>query len=215
MLGKDICVPILKIYRNVNEINLEELPDKFVLKCNHGSSMNIICSNKRKFNLSEAKHKLRNWKNINYGFIHSEFQYININRKIFAEVFLKDNIEDYKIYCFHGKPKFIRVQKKYDNFNKINNFYDLNWRLTDIETGIPHFIRNEKIEFSKPKNLNQMLDYARKLSSEFIFVRVDFYNIEGKIYLGELTFSPSNLLFGLKNREQSIYLGNFIDLNIN
>ena len=73
MLGKDICVPILKIYRNVNEINLEELPDKFVLKCNHGSSMNIICSNKRKFNLSEAKRKLRNWKNINYGFIHSEF----------------------------------------------------------------------------------------------------------------------------------------------
>jgi hypothetical protein len=62
------------------------------------------------------------------------------------------------------------------------------------------------------KLINQMLDYARKLSSEFIFVRVDFYNIEGKIYLGELTFSPSNLLFGLKNREQSIYLGNFIDL---
>ena len=78
---------------------------------------------------------------------------------------------------------------------------------------MPHFIRDEKIKFLKPKILNLMLEYARKLSSEFIFVRVDFYNIEGKIYLGELTFSPSNLLFGLKNREQSIYLGNFIDLN--
>ena len=58
-----------------------------------------------------------------------------------------------------------------------------------------------------------MLDYAIKLSSEFVFVRVDFYNIDGQIYLGEMTFAPSNLLFHLKNREQSVYLGNLIDLN--
>ena len=213
MLGKDICVPIIKIYENTNDIKLEELPDKFVLKCNHGSGMNIICPNKSNFNLLSARNNLDNWKKIDYGLKNGEFQYININRKIFAENFLKENIEDYKVYCFHGKPKFIRVQKKYDNTNKINNYYDLNWNLTELETGLPHFIRDDKIIFPKPKNLDIMLDYAIKLSSEFVFVRVDFYNIDGQIYLGEMTFAPSNLLFNLKNREQSVYLGNLIDLN--
>ena len=213
MIGKDICVPILKIYENANDIKLEELPERFVLKCNHGSGMNILCRDKSNFNIIEAKRKLNYWKNINYGLQNSEFQYININRTIFAETFLKEDIEDYKIYCFHGEPKFIRVQKKYDNYRKINNYYDLNWNLTDIETGLRNFIRNENIMFPKPKNLDLMINYARKLSSEFVFVRVDFYNMDGQIYLGELTFSPSNLIFKLKNREQSIYLGNFIDVN--
>ena len=74
MLGKDICVPIIKVYNNVNEININELPDKFVLKCNHGSQMNIICSDKSKFNLIEARNKLEHWKNTNFGLENSEFQ---------------------------------------------------------------------------------------------------------------------------------------------
>ena len=74
----------------------------------------------------------------------------------------------------------------------INNYYDLNWKLTDIETGLPNFYRKPEIIFSKPKNFDLMLNYSKKLSEEFVFVRVDFYNIDGKIYLGELTFTPSN-----------------------
>ena len=96
-LGKDICVPIIKIYNDSEDINLNELPEKFVLKCNHGSGMNILCNNKSNFDINMAKIKLNRWKNINYGLIHSEFQYININSKIFAEIFLKENIEDYKV----------------------------------------------------------------------------------------------------------------------
>lgn len=150
--------------------------------------------------------------NINYAEYGLEFQYLNTKRKIFAETFLIDNIEDYKIYCFHGKPKFIRVQKKDNNGKKINNYYDLNWELTDIETGLQHFYRDPNYIFEKPKNLNLMIEYAKKLSFEFVFVRVDFYNINGTIYLGELTFTPSNGRFRLKNRLQSIKLGNLIDI---
>ena len=213
VLGKDICVPILKIYKNENEINLNELPDKFVLKCNHGSAMNIICSDKSKFDINLAKKRLALWKNKNYGFDSSEFQYINIKREIFAETYLKENIEDYKIYCFHGEPKFIRVQKKYIKNYKINNYYDINWKLTDIETGLPHFIRKPEVQFQKPINFDMMIYYAKKLSKEFAFVRVDFYNLNGTIYLGELTFTPSNLVFKLKNKNQSINLGNLININ--
>ena len=175
ILGKDICVPILKIYSNSSEINLSELPNKFVLKCNHGSSMNILCNNKTNFNLTKAQNLLDNWMSINYGVFSSEFQYINIFKKIFAEQFLKDDIEDYKIYCFNGVPKFIRVQKKIDKKRIINNYYDLNWNLTDIETGLPGYYRIPDFIFEKPKKLDLMIEYAKKLSAEFVFVRVDFY----------------------------------------
>ena len=212
-LGKDICVPIIKIYNDSSYIKLEDLPDKFVLKCNHGSAMNIICTNKTKFDLNMAKQQLNIWKNLNFGLKYYEFQYINIDRKIFAETFLIDNIEDFKIYCFHGNPKFIRVQKHFEGMaGKVNNYYDLDWKLTDIETGLPGFFRRPDIIFEKPKNFDLMLDYSKKLSEDFVFVRVDLYNINGKIYLGEMTFSPSSNGFHLKDRQQSIELGKLIDI---
>jgi len=211
-LGKDICVPIIKIYKDVNEIKLNELPNKFVLKCNHGSGMNILCNDKETFDFEKAKKSLSKWISIDYGFSLSEFQYINIKRKIFAEKYLGSNVYDYKVYCFNGNPKYIRVQKKMDDGSKINNYYDINWNLTDIETGLPHFYRRPEIKIEKPINLNIMLKYAKKLSEEFVFVRVDFYNINGNIYLGELTFSPSNNRMKLKDINQRVYLGNFLNI---
>lgn len=215
MLGKDICVPILKVYNTSGEIDLNELPEKFVLKCNHGCGMNILCSNKSKLDLIKARNKLDAWLNINYGLENFEYQYININRKIFAEEYLLDNIIDYKIYCFNGEPKFIRVQKSLpDHSAKINNFYNLDWTLNDIETGLnKHFIRRPDVIFQRPKNLELMIQYSRKLSSEFAFVRIDFYDLNEKIYLGEMTFSPSNIIFNNKDKNQSLYLGNLLDIS--
>ena len=215
ILGKDICVPILKIYNNSNEIDLNELPDKFVLKCNHGSGMNILCNNKSKLNISNVKYYLNKWMNTNYGLNSFEYQYINIKKKIFAEKYLCDNIKDYKVYCFNGYPKFIRVQEALPNISgKINNYYNLEWNLNDIETGIGnYFIRRPDIIFKKPKYLNLMIEYAKKLSSQFFFVRVDFYEFENTVYLGELTFTPSNIIFNNKNINQSLYLGNLLNIS--
>lgn len=213
-LGKDICVPILKVYNSSEEIDLHQLPEKFVLKCNHGSGMNILCSDKSKLNLMNAKIKLDKWMSINYGLISFEYQYININKKIFAEQYLLDNIIDYKIYCFNGEPKFIRVQKKLaDDSEKVNNYYNLDWTLNDIESGLgKHFIRRPDFIFEKPKNLELMIKYARKLSSDFSFVRVDFYDLNETVYLGEMTFAPSNIRFNCKDKNQSLYLGNLLDI---
>ena len=216
VLGKDICVPIIKIYQNVNEINFDELPNQFVLKTNHGAAMNVIVSDKSKLNREEAKKNLNSWIKRNFGLEGGEFQYINVERKIFAETFLKEGIEDYKIYCFHGVPKMVRVQKVNDlkstTKKKINNFYSLDWKLTDIETGRPGFYRDPKVTFEKPPHLELMLSYARKLSAEFAFVRIDFYDVNGKVYLGEMTFSPSNVCFTLKGMEQSKQLGAWLDI---
>ena len=213
ILGKDICVPILKIYNKIDEINLDELPDKFVLKCNHGSRFNILCNNKSNFNITEAKIKLKKWMNINYGLSNFEYQYINIKRKIFAEKYLLDNIINYKINCYNGNPKFIRVTKDLpDKSAKINNYYNLNWDLNELETNADKYIRNPNIIFEKPKHLKLMIEIAKKFAANFAFVRVDFYEIEDKIYLSELTFTPFNILMNYKDKNQSIYLGNLLNL---
>ena len=210
ILGKDICVPILKIYKNTEELNLNELPNSFVLKYNHGSGMNIVCNNKSNFNLSNAKLLLNKWKDINYGLEGYEYPYLNIKKKFFVEKFLCDDIKDYKIYCFNGEPKFIRVQKNLPNKSgKINN---LDWTLNDIETNLLHYYRLPNIKFEKPKNLKLMIEYAKRLSKEFAFVRVDLYEYNNRVYLGELTFTPSNVRINFKNKNQSLWLGSLLDI---
>ena len=211
ILGEDICVPIIKIYNDVDEINLNELPDKFVLKCNHGSGMNIICKDKKYFNLTFAKKKLKEWLQINYGIENFEYQYINIKKKVFAEKYLTDNIIDYKVNCFNGEPKFIRI-KTHINGKNLNNHYDLNWTLNSIDINISDFVRDPSIKIKRPVNLDKMIYYAKILSSPFCFCRVDFYEIDNVLYLGELTFSPFNAEMKYNNQNMRIYLGNLLNI---
>ena len=110
IIGKDLCAPILKSYNNIDEINLEELPDKFVLTCNHGSRMNIFCTDKSTFNLSQTKDILRKWMDINYGLFRFEYQYLNVKKRVFAEKFLEDEMINYKFSCFNGEKKLIKVK---------------------------------------------------------------------------------------------------------
>ena len=174
--------------------------------------MNIICNNKLEFNLSLAKLKLKKWKKINYGLKSTEFQYMYVNIKIFAEKYLCDNLIDYKIFCFNGQPKFIRVRKILPGHIKIHNHYDTNWKLNKIESGLKGYIRDPKIKIKKPKNLDLMLEFSKKLSREFVFVRVDLYEFNNTVYLGELTFTPSNSKIKWKNMKQNIEMGKLIDL---
>ena len=211
IIGKDICVPIIKIYNDVDDINLDELPDKFILKCNHGSGMNIICTDKKKFNLYDAKKKLRNWLNINYGLDNFESQYINVKKKVFAEEYLGDNLFDYKVNCFNGEPKFIRVRSIINGRN-INNHYSLNWTLTNIALNYQDYIRDPSVNIKKPFNLDKMIYYAKLLSTNFCFCRVDFYEIDKVLYLGELTFSPFNVEIQYNDKSMRIYLGNLINI---
>ena len=213
VLGKDICVPIIKIYDNINDIKLEELPNKFVLKLNHGSGMNIICKNKSSLNFSEVKLQLNTWKKTDFGLINAEFQYMFVNKKIFAEKYLSDDLIDYKIFCFNGKPKFIRIRKFIPNNNtKIHNHYDINWKINELESGLKGYIRDPNIIINKPKKLNLMLKYSKKLSREFVFVRVDLYEVNNTIFLGESTFSPTNGFLTWKDRNQNIEVGNLMNL---
>ena len=207
-LGKDICNKIIKIYNNVNQLNLDELPQKCVIKTNHGSGYNIFVTNKTLLNIIEVRKKLDNWIKIDFGLLNKEYHYSFIKRKIFVEEYIGDSLKNYKFLCYNGQPKYIYLSLKEGN-NKYRNFYDMNWNFINIHClSEPH----PTYQYKKPKFFNLMKEYAKKLSSEFIFVRVDFYELENEVRLGELTFAPMNSFFKCKNITDEILLGQDIKI---
>ena len=195
------------MYNNTNEIRLEELPEQFVLKTNHGSGFNIIVSNKNEFNLNSTKNQLEEWMRVDYGQMQTEFHYSFIKRKIFAEEYLGKELKNYKFLCYDGEPKFVYLSLKENHF-KYRNFYDMEWNLLPFSClSRPH----PTYKYEKPKLFELMKDIARKLSSEFKFVRVDLYEINNEIRLGELTFVPMNAGFHCDDRNHEIELGKYID----
>ena len=179
-----------KVYSDANEIILDELPNKFVLKCNHGSGNVEICTDKKNFDLENAKKVLKKTLKTNYAKKFFEYHYKYIKPYIFAEEYLSDNKNknpiDYKIYCKKGKAQSILVCSQRDTGLKLNE-YDLNWNELDL-------LKKEykgNVKLPKPKKLTQMIKIAEKISKEFPFVRVDLYEINEKIYFGELTFTPA------------------------
>ena len=210
-IGKDICNKIIKIYKNTKQINFNELPDKYVIKTNHGSGFNIIVTNKTELNYTLTKILLNEWMKIDYGKVGAEFHYSFIKRKIFVEEFIGNNLKNYKFLCYNGKPKYVYVSIV-DNNTKYRNFYDMNWNFLNfscMSEPHPSFI------YPKPIFFNLMKEYAKKLSSDFKFVRVDLYQLENEIRLGELTFIPMNSFFYCKNKNDEIEIGKDIIVNIN
>ena len=213
-LGKDICIPIIKVYDKPQDINFDELPDKFVAKCNHGSGMNIIVKDKKTANKKEIIDKLNTWLGRDFTFQNGfEAHYHDIERKAFIEQYMNDGHEDlcdYKFLCFNGEPKYLQVISDRHNAKKRLNYYDMNLKKCTISR--TDFRANYSMEDSLPTKFGEMVEYAKKLSEPFKFVRVDFYEINGVVYLGELTFTPGVNYFRYTNREDEIKVGNMLKL---
>ena len=202
ILGKDYCNKIIKVYDNAKEINFTELPQQFVLKTNHGSSFNFFVYNKTKLNIKYARAQLNKWIKINYG-ESGEFYYSLIKRKIFAEEFIGSRLKNFKFLCYDGKPKYVYVSIKQGYF-KYRNFYDMDWNLLKFKClSKPH----PTYKYQKPKFFDLMRNIATKLSKRFKFVRVDLYQLENEVRLGEMTFIPMNSEFFCENKEDEIELG--------
>ena len=190
----EYLVKLYGVWRNANDINFAALPDSFVLKTTDGGGGEniIIVTDKTKEDIDSLRLKLNSWlnvKDINAG---REWAYTGIKKsQIIAEELLinKDNpeagIEDFKILCFNGEPKYIIVDKdRYIDHKR--NFYTPQWERKSVTTDHEQF---EDV-YPKPKNFDKMMEVARELSKDFPFVRVDLYNVGGNIYFGELTFYP-------------------------
>lgn len=194
-VGNEYLIPLYGSWFKFDDIDFDALPEQFVLKCNHDSGGLAICKDKKIFDKEKAKKKINRSLKDNFFYIGREYQYKNIKPRIICEKFISDhgNIPmDYKIYCFNGKPDVILVCK--DRFRNDSHraqylYFDQYWNFLPLNKG-DELLETPNIE--KPINLDKMLLIARKLSEDFIFARIDLYNIDGKIYFGEITLSPNS-----------------------
>ena len=192
-LGENL-VELYGVYDNADEIDFGKLPVRFVLKTTDGGGGNnvVLVNNKLSLDVVSLRKQLNSWINVKDVNAGREWAYTQIDKSmIIAEELLVNNaapdagIEDFKILCFYGEPKYIIVDKdRYIDHKR--NFYDVDWNRVDVTTDHDQF----EEPFQKPENLEEMLSVAKILAEDFPFVRVDLYNVDGKIYFGELTFYP-------------------------
>lgn len=209
-VGDEFLVPLIGVYSSVDEINWTNLPEKFVIKCTHGSSSNIICADKSKLNINKARHNLKKWMKRNWFWYGREWPYKHMEPKIICEKYLEDNITDYKFMCFNGEPQLIQIHKNRGGENHTLDFYDVDWKRTDIRRD--KAVSNEII--SKPQNLSKMIKLAKHLSQNEIHVRVDFYEVDGKIYFGEKTYFSASGFAPFLKYEYDKLLGSYVNLPI-
>ncbi len=210
-VGEKYLTNIIKVYDSTSEIDFDKLPEKFVLKLNTGSGYNIICKDKEKLNREKTIKQLNKWLKEDYTKIKKEPQYKNINKKIICEEYMESkdgNLFDYKLFCFKGKVEFIEVD--FDRFeNHAMNFYNRNWKLLDLKKGK---YPNYSGELKKPDNLSEMIEVAERLSDELQFARIDLYDVDGKIYFGEITLTPAGGLTPFTPIEKDREIAKLLDL---
>lgn len=211
IIGKENIIPTIDKYDDFDDIDFAKLPRQFVIKCTHDSGGLVICKDKKNLNICAAKSKISKSLKKNYFYLGREWPYKNIKPRIIVEKYMGDNLNDYKIFCFNGEPKFTLVCSNRNGNSKNTDFYDNNWNLLPF-TRACHV--NNPNGIDKPKNFNKMLEIAKKLSANIPFLRVDLYVINGKIYFGELTFYPSSGFESFTPEEWDEKLGDMLDLSM-
>lgn len=192
---EDILVPLLGVYDSPGEIDFESLPNQFALKWNFGCGYNIICTDRNGLDIHQTVQQLEKWGKIRYYRFNSEMQYKGVEQRIICESFLPSDeesgvIPDYKVYCFNGVPKAIFVM--HDRGHDVKTeFFDVNWNL--LENSKKY--NGPSKATTKPECLDYMIEVSKKISSRFPFVRCDFYVVNGKLYFGEMTFTPAGGLY--------------------
>ena len=204
------------VYDSGEEIDFDKLPNKFVLKCNHGSRMNIIVEDKSKINIPEVVATLNKWVKFQYG-RGTEWQYRAIEPKILAEKYLESQdgkMIEYQIFCFNGNPMFFLVRNdlRKSEVDKASIeyavSYTMDWKRVYMRKDEEQF----NFELPKPANYEKMIEYAKRLSDGFPQVRVDYYEIDDKLVFGELTFSSNGSVQSNYKDEYIVSLGKEIQL---
>lgn len=215
-IGEKYLTPIIGTYKNVDEIDFDKLPDKFVVKSNWGSGQNIICKDKSALNIEETKQIIKEWLKPegNHYFWAFEWCYKDIKPAIIVENYLESiskSALDYKFLCFMGKPYYCWVSNKYKDIQE-RSFYDMNWVMQDIELIEWHKMKPE-IPVPKPENFDEMISIATTLCQGFPHVRVDLYRLDdGTLKFGELTFNTLSGYGKWTPKGVDRKLGDLIDL---
>lgn len=213
-IGKEYIIPTLGVYNSFNEIDWEKLPKQFVIKCTHDSGGLVICKDKNSLDIKSSERLINKCLKNKFYYSGREWPYKNVKPRIIIEKYMateeQPELIDYKFFCFNGRPELLYVSEGLSDHSTAKiSFADMEYKLLE-------FYRKDFKPFKelphKPENFEKMKELARKLSKDIPFVRVDFYEIEGKIYFGELTFYPGSGYIPFEPEEYDKVLGDMLEL---
>ena len=213
-IGTEYVIPTIGVWDKVENIEWDKLPNRFVLKCTHDSGSVIICTDKNNFDFGKASEKLKRALKRNYFWYGREWPYKNVRPSIIAEQLMEDKenkeIIDYKFLCFNGKFEcmFTCTERFCQNELKVT-FFDRNWNRLPFERHYP----SSRAIIKKPINYDKMIEISEKLAGNIPLVRVDLYEINKKIYVGELTLYPGGGFEEFSDYEYDLKLGTLVRLN--
>ena len=212
-IGEEYIIPTIGVWDSVEEVDWDILPNQFVMKCTHDSGGIVICKDKKSLDIDDAKKTLKRFQHRRYFYQNREWPYKNVKPRIIAEQYMEDESEfelkDYKFFCFNGVPQFFKVDfGRYIEHHA--NYYDMDWNLLPFDE-LP-YDRVEDKNILKPIDFDNMINIAQKLSKDIPFVRIDLYNVKGKIFFGELTFFPASGMAKYNPIEWDYKFGSYINL---
>ncbi|MEZ4626660.1 MAG: ATP-grasp fold amidoligase family protein [Eubacteriales bacterium] len=212
--GEAISVPLVGgPWNNFDEIDFAQLPEQFVLKCTHDSGGIVICSGKDSFDMKTAREKIEKSLKRNYYWGGREWPYRDIQPRIIAEAFMADDsgdsLVDYKFYMFGGTAQCVLVCTNRSAKSRMNmTFFTPDWNRLPFERQY----KNDPNELEKPEHFEKMLSLAEQLSANLPFARIDLYEINHKVYFGEITLHPASGLGKFEPVEWDYTLGEWLDL---
>ena len=212
VLGEDICIPLLGSWKHYDDINFDDLPERFVLKCNHDSGSVKIIQDKSTMDHKSLRKFFEDRLKENSYADSREYPYRYIKPRIMAEKYVVDegktDLDDYKFFCFNGEPVLLYVATERSENCKFD-FFDMKFNHLDITNIHPQSNKN----IPEPQSFGEMKKIAQLLSKGYKFVRIDLYEISGKVYLGEYTFFHAGGMWPLTPEEWEIGLGQLIKIN--
>ena len=217
IIGQEHIIPTFGIWEHYDDIDFGKLPNQFVLKCTHDSQSTLICKNKDSFDFNHSKDVINKGLKWNFFWSTREYPYKTVKPRIIAEQFMvngnDEELKDYKFYCFNGKAEYCQLIANRSTHETID-FYDREWKHQDFIGLNPH-ATFAKMKEQKPTNYQEMLSIADQIASKVKtpFVRIDLYNINKKIYFGEITFFPMSGVGSFRPKEWDYKLGQLIKLN--
>lgn len=210
---EDILIPSYGVYDSFDDIDFDKLPDQFVLKCTHACAFNVIVKDKHALDIGKTRKKFNKWLKTNYGNKTMEKHYSSIKPRIIVEKYIGelDHLPlEYKIHVFNGVARSMYVVSGRGEDIRYNNYY-IDWKEFDGSQFNGWKKRESGIE--KPSNWDEMVKIAENLAKKFPFVRVDLYNINGKIYFGEMTFTPAKGTLILDDDKCDFEMGEWLDIS--
>lgn len=211
-VGKEYIIPTYGVWDKVDDINFDMLPDQFVLKCTHDSGSVCMCKSKHDFDIDRAKKRLGKALKRNLYYWGREWPYKNVRPRIIAEKYLEDGnkeLVDYKFMTFNGEVKCVfTVTNRFSQNDMHVTFYDMDWEVMPFTR---HY-KADREPISKPRSFKKMIEISRKLSEGMHFARIDFYEVDGHPYFGEITLCPGNGIEEFNPDEWDYKLGEWLKL---